>query len=116
MSELQQRNCSICSVLLQCKLCSFSDFGNSELGQGSSLVRSYFFGYCKLLTIHCRHWYTNGSVRSFDDCCSLMTISGLRLGLNRDSSKWKMHGHDLFSEEETQVRRQIWWACVISDR
>ncbi|KAF9486569.1 hypothetical protein BDN70DRAFT_870159 [Pholiota conissans] len=38
------------------------------------------------------------------------------LGLNCDSSKWKMHGHDLFSPEETQTRRQIWWACILTDR
>ncbi|KAF8910155.1 fungal-specific transcription factor domain-containing protein [Gymnopilus junonius] len=38
------------------------------------------------------------------------------LGLNCDSSKWKMHGHDLFSAEETQTRRQIWWACILTDR
>ncbi|KDR85752.1 hypothetical protein GALMADRAFT_384548 [Galerina marginata CBS 339.88] len=38
------------------------------------------------------------------------------IGLNCDSSKWKMHGHDLFSPEETQTRRQIWWACVLTDR
>ncbi|KAF8971739.1 fungal-specific transcription factor domain-containing protein [Flammula alnicola] len=37
-------------------------------------------------------------------------------GLNCDSSKWKMHGHDLFSPEETQTRRQIWWACILTDR
>ncbi|KAF9567781.1 hypothetical protein CPC08DRAFT_739993 [Agrocybe pediades] len=38
------------------------------------------------------------------------------LGLNCDSSNWKMHGHDLFSAEETQTRRQIWWVCVQTDR
>jgi hypothetical protein len=38
------------------------------------------------------------------------------LGLNCDSSKWKMHGHDLFSPEETQIRLQIWWACCFTDR
>jgi hypothetical protein len=27
-----------------------------------------------------------------------------------------MHGVDMFSSEETQVRRQIWWACVMADR
>jgi hypothetical protein len=45
--------------------------------------------------------------------------SGIRmafdLGLNCDSSKWKMHGYDLFSPEETQIRRQIWWACCFTD-
>ncbi|KAF9055831.1 fungal-specific transcription factor domain-containing protein [Panaeolus papilionaceus] len=38
------------------------------------------------------------------------------LGLNCDSGKWRMHGHELFSPEETQVRRQIWWACILTDR
>lgn len=38
------------------------------------------------------------------------------LGLNCDSSKWKADGHDLFSQEEIQTRRQIWWGCVLADR
>lgn len=38
------------------------------------------------------------------------------LGLNRDSTNWKLHGHDLFSAEETQTRRQIWWSCCVADR
>ncbi|KAJ2921023.1 hypothetical protein H1R20_g16074, partial [Candolleomyces eurysporus] len=38
------------------------------------------------------------------------------LGLNCDSSKWKIHGRDLFSPEESQTRRQIWWACMLADR
>ncbi|KAF5352426.1 hypothetical protein D9756_005920 [Leucocoprinus leucothites] len=38
------------------------------------------------------------------------------LGLNCDSSKWTAHGHELFSPEETQTRRQIWWASVLADR
>lgn len=37
------------------------------------------------------------------------------LGLNCDSSKWKMHGYDLFSPEENQIRLQIWWACCFTD-
>lgn len=27
-----------------------------------------------------------------------------------------MHGHELFSAEEAQTRRQIWWACILTDR
>ena len=27
-----------------------------------------------------------------------------------------MHGQDIFSAEETQTRRQIWWASVLCDR
>jgi len=38
------------------------------------------------------------------------------LGLNCDSSKWKLNGHDLFSPEETQIRRQTWWAACMCDR
>ncbi|RDB29501.1 Nitrogen assimilation transcription factor nit-4 [Hypsizygus marmoreus] len=38
------------------------------------------------------------------------------LGLNCDSSTWKIHGHDLFSATENQTRCQIWWACCIADR
>lgn len=38
------------------------------------------------------------------------------LGLNCDSSSWKIHGRDLFLPEENQHRRQIWWACCLADR
>ncbi|TFK30943.1 hypothetical protein FA15DRAFT_630298 [Coprinopsis marcescibilis] len=38
------------------------------------------------------------------------------LGLNCDSSRWKIKTHDLFTPEETQTRRQIWWACCLADR
>ncbi|KAK0481545.1 fungal-specific transcription factor domain-containing protein [Armillaria novae-zelandiae] len=38
------------------------------------------------------------------------------LGLNRNSDHWKIHGEDMFSPEETQTRRQIWWVCTLADR
>ncbi|KAK1234865.1 hypothetical protein PQX77_001959 [Marasmius sp. AFHP31] len=38
------------------------------------------------------------------------------LGLNSNSQHWKQHGHDLFSRDETQIRRQIWWICCLADR
>ncbi|KAH8835572.1 fungal-specific transcription factor domain-containing protein, partial [Flagelloscypha sp. PMI_526] len=38
------------------------------------------------------------------------------LGLNCDSTLWKVEGHQLFSDDDTQTRRQIWWCCVIGDR
>ncbi|KAF9015674.1 fungal-specific transcription factor domain-containing protein [Cyathus striatus] len=38
------------------------------------------------------------------------------LGLNCDSSRWKLHGRELFSPEERQTRSQIWWGCMVADR
>ncbi|KAL0951642.1 hypothetical protein HGRIS_008322 [Hohenbuehelia grisea] len=38
------------------------------------------------------------------------------LGMNCDTAKWKSHGKELFSSEETQLRRQIWWTCMAADR
>ncbi|THV07451.1 hypothetical protein K435DRAFT_741751 [Dendrothele bispora CBS 962.96] len=38
------------------------------------------------------------------------------LGLNRNAEGWKHHGHDLFSRDELQTRRQIWWVCCLADR
>ncbi|KAF8215918.1 fungal-specific transcription factor domain-containing protein [Mycena galopus ATCC 62051] len=40
------------------------------------------------------------------------------LGLNCNLSDWKSGNseHTLFSPEETQTRRQIWWSCCASDR
>ncbi|EKM84077.1 hypothetical protein AGABI1DRAFT_117526 [Agaricus bisporus var. burnettii JB137-S8] len=44
------------------------------------------------------------------------SIQAFDLGLNCDSSKWKVRGHDLFSAEDSQTRGHIWWACVLADR
>ncbi|KAJ6621140.1 fungal-specific transcription factor domain-containing protein [Mycena sp. CBHHK59/15] len=40
------------------------------------------------------------------------------LGLNCNLGDWKSSNseHTLFSPEETQTRRQIWWACCAADR
>ncbi|KAJ7897143.1 fungal-specific transcription factor domain-containing protein [Mycena olivaceomarginata] len=40
------------------------------------------------------------------------------LGLNCNLSDWKSRHNDrtLFSPEETQTRRQIWWGCCLADR
>ncbi|KAJ3793146.1 fungal-specific transcription factor domain-containing protein [Lentinula aff. detonsa] len=38
------------------------------------------------------------------------------LGLHRNSDSWKHHGHNLFSRNESQSRRLIWWACCLTDR
>ncbi|KAH6917023.1 fungal-specific transcription factor domain-containing protein [Coprinopsis sp. MPI-PUGE-AT-0042] len=38
------------------------------------------------------------------------------LGLNCDSSQWKLHDKDLFSPQDTQARRQIWWCCFLTDK
>lgn len=43
-------------------------------------------------------------------------VQAYDLGLNCDSAKWKVHDHELFSAEETQTRRQIWWGSVLCDR
>jgi hypothetical protein len=38
------------------------------------------------------------------------------LGMNCDSTNWKINGRDLFTREELQTRRQIWWSCYLIDR
>ncbi|EGN91754.1 hypothetical protein SERLA73DRAFT_80157 [Serpula lacrymans var. lacrymans S7.3] len=38
------------------------------------------------------------------------------LGLNRAADKWQLNGSDLFSYEEKQIRKQIWWACCVADK
>ncbi|KAJ3874729.1 fungal-specific transcription factor domain-containing protein [Lentinula edodes] len=38
------------------------------------------------------------------------------LGLHRNSDSWKHHGHNLFSVDERQSRKLIWWACCLADR
>lgn len=37
------------------------------------------------------------------------------LGLNRNSDKWSYRGTDLFSPVEKQMRKQIWFACMLVD-
>ncbi|KAH7910437.1 fungal-specific transcription factor domain-containing protein [Hygrophoropsis aurantiaca] len=38
------------------------------------------------------------------------------LGLNRAADKWQFNGAPMFSPEENQVRKQIWWACCVADK
>lgn len=38
------------------------------------------------------------------------------LGLNLNAEKWKLNGVGLFSPDEVQTRRHIWWACLLADR
>lgn len=38
------------------------------------------------------------------------------LGMNCDSTNWRINGHELFTREELQTRRQIWWSCYLTDR
>ncbi|KAL4070710.1 fungal-specific transcription factor domain-containing protein [Scleroderma citrinum] len=40
----------------------------------------------------------------------------LDLGLNRSADNWQCNGQRMFSAEENQVRKQIWWACCIADK
>ncbi|KAI6120679.1 fungal-specific transcription factor domain-containing protein [Pisolithus croceorrhizus] len=40
----------------------------------------------------------------------------LDLGLNRSADNWQCNGKRMFSAEENQVRKQIWWACCIADK
>jgi len=37
------------------------------------------------------------------------------LGLNRNADKWQYRGNDLFTSQEKQMRKQLWFACVIAD-
>ncbi|KAF7966216.1 hypothetical protein HWV62_39477, partial [Athelia sp. TMB] len=39
----------------------------------------------------------------------------LDLGLNRNSDKWQYRGAPLFGASEKQMRKQIWFGCVIAD-
>lgn len=37
------------------------------------------------------------------------------LGLNRNADKWQYRGNDLFTAQEKQMRKQLWFACVMAD-
>ena len=39
----------------------------------------------------------------------------LDLGLNRNSDKWQYRGAPLFGASEKQMRKQIWFGCVMAD-
>jgi hypothetical protein len=38
------------------------------------------------------------------------------LGLNRAADNWQFSGRKMFSDQENQERKQIWWACCIADK
>lgn len=37
------------------------------------------------------------------------------LGLNRNADKWQYRGADLFSPEDKQMRKQVWYGCIMAD-
>lgn len=37
------------------------------------------------------------------------------LGLNRAADQWQYDGHEIFTPEENQMRRTVWWSCVMVD-
>lgn len=45
-----------------------------------------------------------------------MIIQALDLGLNRAADNWQFNERKMFSDEENQERKQIWWACCIADK
>lgn len=48
--------------------------------------------------------------------CILTNVQAFDLGMNCDSTDWRINGQDLFTREELQTRRQIWWSCYLVDR
>ncbi|KAF8506800.1 fungal-specific transcription factor domain-containing protein [Russula emetica] len=38
------------------------------------------------------------------------------LGLHRDATLWQMNGKGMFTLQELQARKQIWWACIRADK
>jgi hypothetical protein len=38
------------------------------------------------------------------------------LGLHRDATLWQMNGRSMFTLQELQARKQIWWACIRADK
>ncbi|TFK46073.1 hypothetical protein OE88DRAFT_1668214 [Heliocybe sulcata] len=38
------------------------------------------------------------------------------LGLHRQLDRWQHQGKELFTEEDTKIRRQVWWCCNIADK
>lgn len=43
-------------------------------------------------------------------------IQAYDLGLHRGSDKWKIGNKPLFTPEELQARKQLWWACNRADK
>lgn len=38
------------------------------------------------------------------------------LGLHRDATLWQMNGRSMFTPQELQARKQIWWGCIRADK
>lgn len=38
------------------------------------------------------------------------------LGLNRNADNWQVDDGRLFSSQEKQIRKQIWWGCCVADK
>ncbi|KAH9950872.1 fungal-specific transcription factor domain-containing protein [Amylocystis lapponica] len=38
------------------------------------------------------------------------------LGMNRNADKWRENSGELFSNDDKQTRKQIWWSCCTTDK
>lgn len=45
-----------------------------------------------------------------------LSMQAYDLGLHRGSDKWKIGNKPLFTPEELQARKQLWWACNRADK
>jgi hypothetical protein len=46
----------------------------------------------------------------------IIRMQAYDLGLHRGSDRWKIGNRSLFSPEELQARKQLWWACNRADK
>lgn len=65
------------------------------------------------------HWYESEPFTKYSLFTVLYTGLAIRmatdLGLNRNADKWQYKGADLFSPSEKQMRKQVWYGCIMAD-
>ena len=118
---------STCQALL---LLSYREIGIGAMAQawlyvgmavrmvGAVLINCVPFSHLVVICI-CLLYYlfsvcANLSRFYFFSLCDL--IQAQDLGMHRSADRWQRTGSELFSEMELQVRKRIWFSCVVMDK
>ncbi|KAF8560118.1 hypothetical protein OG21DRAFT_1451878 [Imleria badia] len=93
--------------------CDYLTQARSVLAQVSHSCRA---STCQALLLLGHREFGIGSMEQGWLYIGMAIRMALDLGLNRAADNWQFNGRKIFSDEENQVRKQIWWACCIADK
>ncbi|KAI9570337.1 fungal-specific transcription factor domain-containing protein [Boletus coccyginus] len=93
--------------------CDYLTQARSVLAQVSHSCRA---STCQALLLLGHREFGIGSMEQGWLYIGMAIRMALDLGLNRAADNWQFNGRKMFSDEENQERKQIWWACCVADK